>query len=114
MGNQLRAQHTRPIPKVGGYCDDIHAEVPEDLRIGEYGYKYRLLDGMVMPPFITPARYKLSRTIEMRPGDICFTSYPKSGSTWLSYILLLITTDGEVPSESTLSNSLHWVASSWP
>ena len=98
---------------VGKYEDTINAEVLDDLQIGEFGYKYRVLDDVIMPPYITPDRYELSRTISTRPGDICFTGYPKSGSTWLSYILLLLTKNGEIPSDETLRSCLHWVASSF-
>ena len=99
--------------KILEYEDHIHAEVPEDLQTGEYGYKYRLIEGVVMPPYVTPSRYELSRTIETRAGDICYVSYPKSGSTWLAYILFLIINNGQTPSEDTLRNNLHWVESSW-
>ena len=98
---------------IGQYSDGAHAEILDDLRVGEHGYKYRILDGVVMPPYITPARYQLSRSLQMRPGDICFTGYPKSGSTWLSYILLLITRNGKPPTGTTLRACLHWVASSF-
>jgi len=103
----------RTEPAIGKYEDHIHAEVLDDLEVGEHGYKYRLLEGLVMPPYITPDRYGLSRTIETRPGDICFTGFPKSGSTWLSYVLLLLVHNGAVPSDETLRSSLHWVASSF-
>ena len=96
------------------YSDQVHGEVLDDIETVEYGYKYRLLDGIIMPPYITPERYKLSRNIELRDGDVCFTSYPKSGSTWLSQVIILILNDGETPSDKTLRDSLHWVASSWP
>jgi hypothetical protein len=96
---------------VGEYSDKIHAENPEDLRIGEHGYKYRLVDGRVMPPYITPARYALSRSVNTRALDICFVSYPKSGSTWLSYIIVLLA--GSNRSGATLRDLLHWVESSW-
>jgi hypothetical protein len=98
---------------IGRYEDHLHGEVLDDLQEGECGYKYRVLDGVVMPPYITPSRYRLSRTLEMRPDDICFTGFPKSGSTWLSYILLLLTHDGEPPSDRTLRDCLQWVASSF-
>ncbi|KAK5659319.1 hypothetical protein OQA88_1412 [Cercophora sp. LCS_1] len=98
--------------KVLEYSDEMHAEQPEDLRIGDHGYKYRLVDGRVMPPYITPNRYALSRTVTTRPTDVCFVSYPKSGSTWLSYILVLLT-QGSSPAGTTLRDSLHWVESSW-
>ena len=99
--------------KILEYDDNIHAEVFDDLQIGEYDYKYRIVDGVVMPPYITPSRYHLSRTIKTRSGDICYTSYPKSGSTWLAYILVLIVNNGDAPSGTTLRDCLHWVASSW-
>jgi len=99
--------------KIFEYQDSIHAEVLEDLITGDHGYRYRMLDGVVMPPYITPARYQLSRTVETRAGDICYTSFPKSGSSWLAYIILLIVHAGQVPSEKTLRNCLHWVASSF-
>ena len=101
------------IGQIGEYSDEIHAEDPQSLQCGEYGYKYRLLDGVMMLPYITPKRYELSRTIKTRAGDICYASYPKSGSTWLAYILVLIVNGGEAPSGTTLRNCLHWVASSW-
>lgn len=96
---------------VAEYSDEIHAEGPEDLRIGEHGYKYRMVEGRVMPPYITPARYALSRSVSTRASDICFVSYPKSGSTWLSYIIVLLT--GSDRPGVTLRDSLHWVESSW-
>jgi len=96
------------------YSDEIHAEDASELKIGEFGYKYRMIDNIVMPPYITPARYQLSRTLQTRPGDICYVSYPKSGSTWLAYILVLITHRGEVPpGKKTLRDCLQWVESSW-
>lgn len=99
---------------IGEYDDDIHGEVLEGIQTGEHGYKFRLLDGLILPPYITPDRYNLSRTIQTRLGDICFTSFPKSGSTWLSNVLLLITHNGETPANKTLRDCVHWVASSWP
>jgi hypothetical protein len=99
--------------KITEYADHIHAEVTEDLQTGDYGYKFRILDNVVMPPYITPNRYHLSRTIRTRAGDICYVSYPKSGSTWLANIILLITKNGETPTDKTLRDCLHWVASSW-
>jgi len=107
------SEKKRTKPAIGKYEDHIHAEILDDLELGDHGYKYRLLNGLVMPPYITPDRYELSRTIDTRPGDICFIGYPKSGSTWLSYILLLLTRNGETPSHETLRSCLHWVASSF-
>lgn len=110
-------------PRVLEYTDAQHAEDPSQLIISPAGYKYRLVDGRVMPPYITPTRYALSRTLTTKPTDICFVSYPKSGSTWLSYIIVLLTSPS-APFDSseeiniasrgdTLRSSLHWVESSW-
>ena len=99
--------------EIGAYEDSRHAEVLEDLKIGEYGYKYRELDGVIVPPYVTPNRYALSRRLATRPGDICYVSYPKSGSTWLAHIIVLITNNGFTPHDGTLRSHLHWVESSW-
>lgn len=96
------------------YQDKLHAESMEGLVHDENGYKYRLIDGVVMPPYVTPARFGLSRTIETRPEDVSYCSYPKSGSTWLSNVIFLILNDGEVPEDRTLRSCLHWMESSWP
>lgn len=114
MSNTTKHRPEGGHVKVDEYSDELHGEDLEGIEVGEYGYKYRMLEGLVMPPYITPERYALSRTIETRPGDVCFTSYPKSGSTWLSYVLLLLLGDGAVPEGKTLRDCLHWVASSWP
>jgi hypothetical protein len=100
--------------RVRAYEDSIHGEDLAGIELGEHGYKYRVLDDLVLPPYITPARYELSRTIQTRTGDVCFISFPKSGSTWLSYILFLLIRQGDKPEEDTLRNQFHWVASSWP
>ncbi|KAJ1955062.1 hypothetical protein GGI12_005648, partial [Dipsacomyces acuminosporus] len=84
-----------------------HADAADGIVEGDFGYKYRILDGVAMPPHVTPACYELSRTIKMRDTDICFASYPKSGTTWLSYILVLLTGC----KGATLSDSYHWVES---
>lgn len=98
---------------IGEYRDEVHGEKLEDLQVAANGYKYRMIDGVVMPPYITPQRYALSRSLATRPGDICYTSFPKSGSTWLAYILVLIVNNGEMPEATTLRSYLHWVASSF-
>ena len=113
MASRTSQGRTESAFQIGEYRDDIHGEAVEEIETGEHGYRYRLVDGVFMPPYITPSRYALSRRLRTRSGDICYTSFPKSGSTWLAYILLLITRDGEEPEGSTLRNDLHWVASSW-
>lgn len=104
----------KSMDKVIEYTDELHGEDLDGITVGEHDYKYRMLEGIMMPPYITPNRYKLSRTLETREGDICFISFPKSGSTWLSHIIYLLVHNGQTPEGETLRSSLHWVASSWP
>jgi hypothetical protein len=98
---------------VGAYNDEDHLESPEGVKLGDYGYKYRELDNLVLPPYVTPSRYALSRRVETRPGDVCFISYPKSGSTWLAHVLVRLLNGGETPGDAPLRSLLHWVESSW-
>ncbi|MCB1123429.1 MAG: sulfotransferase domain-containing protein [Verrucomicrobiae bacterium] len=105
--------HPRSSYAVPDYQDNLHAEDLAGLQIGDCGYKYRMLEGRVMPPYITPSRYQYSQELRMREGDICYTSFPKSGSTWLAYILVLMINEGEIPEGQTLRSCLNWVASSW-
>jgi hypothetical protein len=105
---------TSPEPiKIGEYQDHLHAEELDDLQIGEYGYKFRTLEGLMLPPYVTPSRYRLSRSLTTRPEDVCYCSFPKSGSTWLANILYLILHNGEAAEEQTLRSCLHWMESAW-
>ncbi|KAE8137428.1 P-loop containing nucleoside triphosphate hydrolase protein [Aspergillus pseudotamarii] len=91
------------------YNDKEHAGDVSLLKVSDHGYKYRLLDGRVMPPYVTPERYHQSRTVKLRETDIVYSSYPKSGSTWLSYILVLLTGN----KGSSLRDSYHWIENNW-
>ncbi len=111
--SMLEDSENRADKAIKAYSDELHAEDISELIIGEHNYKFRLLEGRMMPPYVTPSRYKTSRELDTRPGDICFTSYPKSGSTWLAHIVLLITCNGETPADGTLRSNIHWAESSW-
>ena len=99
--------------RITAYDDADHAEDLSGLSIGEYGYKYRELEKLIVPPYVTPERYHLARSINLRANDICYGSYPKSGSTWLAHIIVLITNNGIAPANGTLRSHLNWVESSW-
>ena len=43
---------------VGRYEDAIHAEGHDDILVGDQGYKYRKLEGRVMPPIPSPKANK--------------------------------------------------------
>ncbi|HSO79476.1 MAG TPA: hypothetical protein VLQ88_04780, partial [Chromatiaceae bacterium] len=109
MNQEHQAVPTGGQPRIGEYRDDLHAETLEDIQIGEYGYKFRTLEGLMLPPYVTPSRYQVSRTIATRPDDICYCSFPKSGSTWLANILYLILNDGVAAEDRTLRSCLHWM-----
>ena len=113
MNQEHQAVPTGGQPRIGEYRDDLHAETLEDIQIGEYGYKFRTLEGLMVPPYVTPSRYQVSRTIATRPDDVCYCSFPKSGSTWLANILYLILNDGVAAEDRTLRSCLHWMESSW-
>lgn len=110
--NNTAAQTARH--KIGPYRDDLHGEDLDGIRIGGFGYKFREIEGLMLPPYVTPERYRVSREMRPRPEDICYCSFPKSGSTWLANILYLILHAGEIPEETTLRACLHWMESSWP
>ncbi|KAE8152785.1 P-loop containing nucleoside triphosphate hydrolase protein [Aspergillus avenaceus] len=94
------AKHPEPI-----LCSEKDHEIAEY----EHGYKFRLHDGRVMPPFIGLERYKMTRSLPLRNTDICFVSWPRPGSTWLSYILVLLTgAEGK-----SLRDCYHWLESGW-
>lgn len=99
--------------RIRAYDDERHAEELEGIETGDYGYKYRVLEGIVVPPYVTPERYQVARSTRLRADDICYDSYPKSGSTWLANIIVLITNYGRPPAEGTLRSHLHWLESSW-
>ncbi|KAJ1952373.1 hypothetical protein GGI12_006259, partial [Dipsacomyces acuminosporus] len=96
---------TKSNPSTSEQAKEKHADAAGGIIESPFGFKYHILSGVTMLPIITPERYELSRTIKTRGTDICFTSYPKSGTTWLAYILVLLTGS----KGATLSDSYHWV-----
>ncbi len=106
----MTSSRTKEIPR---YDDALHGGDVDEIQTGEYNYKYRLLNGIVMPPYVTPERYAISRAVRTRPGDVCYTSYPKSGSTWLANIIYLILNRGNTPDKVTLRSQLFWMESGW-
>ncbi len=100
--------------KVVAYGDSFNENGSEGILETVEGYRYRLIDEIMMPPYVTPRHYTESREIQMRSSDICFGSFPKSGSTWLSQILLLLINGGQNPDHGSLREHMIWAESSWP
>jgi len=102
------------MKKVEKYQDSLLSdEELKGVEIGDYGYKYRVIDGIVFPPYVTSKRIENSLKVSTRPTDVCYCSFPKSGSTWLANILYLILHDGEPAKDATLRSQLHWMESAW-
>ncbi|XP_030846018.1 sulfotransferase 1C2 [Strongylocentrotus purpuratus] len=55
-------------------------------------YEY---EGVIMPHFMPLSVLKRVRKFECRPDDMFIVTYPKSGTTWLEQLSLLINHDGD-------------------
>jgi len=42
-------------------------------------FKHNLVDGMMVPPFITQKRVDELKTLKLRPDDVFVVTYPKAG-----------------------------------
>ncbi|CAF1529126.1 unnamed protein product [Adineta ricciae] len=76
----------------------------------EYPDEYAcvFVNNLCLPAYVTEDTMKFCKQIVPRVGDICFVHYPKSGGTWLSYILSFLINAGVTPTEDFLSNQIIW------
>ncbi|XP_071484121.1 sulfotransferase 1C2-like [Diadema antillarum] len=65
-------------------------DVPKSVRDSCYEYR-----GVVMPNFMSLRCMKALENFEVRPDDTFIITYPKSGTTWLQQITLLVNFDGD-------------------
>ncbi len=87
----------------------LYTSEKENLLLKQYNYEYSMIvNNIVLPTFIIPASFEFSRNVRMRLGDVCITSHPKSGSTWLTYALLLLLRNGVMPEEKDLAETFWW------
>lgn len=100
--------------KIPAYNDSYNENGSDGIEEASDGYRFRILNGLMMPPYVTPVRYEQARSVQTREADISFCSFPKSGSTWLSQILLLLVHGGTNPDEGTLRQHMIWMETSWP
>lgn len=100
--------------KIPAYDDSYNENGSDGIEEANDGYRFRMLNGLMMPPYVTPVRFEQARSAQTREADISFCSFPKSGSTWLSQILLLLVHGGTNPDEGTLRQHMIWMETSWP
>lgn len=75
----------------------------------KHGFKYNIVNQLVVPDHITPSSYHYSRTFPVTSQDVCVTTYPKCGTTWGIYIVYLLMQQGKVSEKASL-----WHAHLWP
>lgn len=56
-----------------------------------FGYRYRLIDDIVYPPFASASVIEELRSLDWsRESDILIATYPKCGTTWMQQIVLFL------------------------
>lgn len=75
-----------------------HMSYQMDLsNLPEYLYQRRVYDGMRLPSGIARPAYDSALAYKPRPDDLFVVSFPKSGTTWVQYIVCLIYSEGVPP-----------------
>ena len=78
--------------------------------------EYKLLDGLVVPPFIDTEWVKKMKDIKLRPDDVWIVAYPKCGTTWTQQIVRLIinASNGRGEDKSKITLAVPWVETFGP
>lgn len=76
----------------------------------DYGYRHRLVHGIVYPPFADEAIIdELQHLDWSRPGDVLVATYPKCGTTWMQQIVLVLLAGGEATKVADPMEQAPWV-----
>ena len=76
--------------------------------MSEYTYRHAIVNGGVVPPFITQQFYdETLQRVPLQEGDTIIDTYPKSGTTLTQYLLYLLL-HGDIPKGLHLSQVVPW------
>lgn len=67
------------------------------LFVNETNCPHHKLGKIKIPKFYSQQSLKRIQNFEARDSDILISSYPRSGTHWLAYIVALITHNGQLP-----------------
>ena len=75
----------------------------------ELPFKYNLVDGLIVSPFVSQQRVdNMKTTFHPENDDVFVVTYPKSGTTWMQQIVRLILNEGKEDGLD-VNNSVPWL-----
>ncbi|KAJ1461522.1 P-loop containing nucleoside triphosphate hydrolase protein [Pelagophyceae sp. CCMP2097] len=79
-------------PMAAARAQRLHGRYAFQASLGDVVYKlgFAMVEGFPWPQPLDKEAYQRLRSIALRPGDVIVASYPKSGTTWMEQIVLLL------------------------
>ncbi len=84
----------------------------QEKQLSSFITSQHYIDGILYPKFISAEHIEKAKSFPLRPDDVVLTCYPKSGTHWLTKILLLIIKNGAdeyVQRTPRRSTDYHWL-----